>query len=223
MSTPVHVQCDATVGTLRLRVDAELTARWTVLFGASGSGKTSLLRLMAGLWRPAGASVVRGKDELAGLPPHRRSVALVAQQAALFPQRTVRGNVAFGAREMDIADEMIERFRLGPLAAQRVTALSGGEAQRVCLARALATRPKLLLLDESFTGLHRTLRDELIAVLRESEQAMLIVSVTHDVGEAFACADEVLRIGAGKITARGTAAGVLAGEREDLGRRLGLV
>lgn len=222
MSTPLQVRCDALVGSLRLCVDVELTAPWTVLFGASGSGKTSLLRLIAGLWRPSGASVMLRNAELAGLPPHRRSIALVAQHPALLLQRTVRGNVAFGARGEGVADEMLERFRLGPLAAKRVMHLSGGEAQRVCLARAMASRPRLLLLDESFTGLHRTLRDELLTLLREMQGEMPIVSVTHDVGEAFACADEVLRMDAGRIVARSTAADVLAAEREDLLRRLGV-
>lgn len=220
MSTPLKVRCDAVVGPLRVAVDVALTARWTVLFGASGSGKTSLLRLIAGLWLPSGASVMLGEAELASQPPHRRSVALVAQHAALFPQRTARGNIAFGARSGAIVDEMIERFRLGSLASKSVTHLSGGEAQRVCLARAMASRPRLLLLDESFTGLHRTLRDELLALLREMQGDMPIVSVTHDVGEAFACADEVLRMDAGRVVARGVAAEVLAAEREDLLRRL---
>ena len=119
---------------------------------------------------------------------------------------------------------MLERFGLGSLAGQPVTHLSGGEAQRVCLARAMAARPRVLLLDESFSGLHRALRDDLLAMLREFQRgpaAMPIVSVTHDVGEAFACSDEVLRMDAGRVVARGPAATVLSAEREDLLQRLG--
>lgn len=217
------MRCDALAGDLRVCVEAEMAAAWTVLFGASGSGKTSLLRVLAGLWRPAGCVVEVGGAEVAGLPAHRRGVGLVAQQPSLFPGRTVRGNVAFGARDSAAVDEMLERFRLEPLALQGVTHLSGGEAQRVCLARALAASPRVLLLDESFTGLHRVLRDELISVLRAvgRERGMPIVSVTHDVDEAFACADEVLRMDAGRVVARGAVAEVLGVERTELLRRLG--
>ena len=224
----LHVRCDALAGALEIRVEAELTAPWTVLFGASGSGKTSLLRLIAGLWQPPGSSVVLDGRELAGVPAHRRQIALVAQHAALFPNRTVRGNVQFAARggpqSREVVEAMLERFGLGSLAGQPVTHLSGGEAQRVCLARAMAARPRVLLLDESFSGLHRALRDDLLAMLREFQRgpaAMPIVSVTHDVGEAFACADEVLRMDAGRVVARGPAATVLSAEREDLLQRLG--
>ncbi len=217
------MRCDALAGDLRVCVDAEMAAAWTVLFGASGSGKTSLLRVLAGLWRPAGCVVEVGGSEVSGLPAHRRGVGLVAQQPALFPGRTVRGNVAFGARDGEVVEEMLERFGLEPLASEGVTHLSGGEAQRVCLARALAARPQVLLLDESFTGLHRGLRQELIGVLQAvgRERGVPIVSVTHDVDEAFACADEVLRMEAGRVVARGAVTEVLRAERTELLRRLG--
>ena len=228
MSGPLRVRCDAVAGTLRVQVQKTFLAPWTVLFGASGSGKTSLLRVIAGLWRPAGCSVVLGERELAGEPAHRRHVALVAQYPALFPNRTVRGNVAFaargGAESSAVVDEMLERFRLGPLATRPVRHLSGGEAQRVCLARAMATLPRVLLLDESFSGLHRELRDELVEVLRhvQSRRDLPIVSVTHDAGEAFLCADEVVRMDAGQVVQSGTAAEILAVERMDVLRQMGL-
>ncbi len=166
--------------------------------------------------------------ELAGLPAHRRRAALVAQQPMPFPHLTVRQNVGFAARggpeTGEVVDYALERFRLLPLAGRAVANLSGGERQRVCLARAVASLPRLLLLDESFSGLHRELRDELLEVLREIQAGpggMPIVSVTHDVAEAFACGGEVLRIDAGRVVARGAATEVLAAERTELLRRLG--
>ncbi len=223
MSTRLQVRCDAQAGVLRLCVDMRCAEPWTVLFGASGSGKTSLLRLIAGLWRPAGSTVVLDAVDLSKTPAHRRRAVLVAQHPAPFPNLSVRANVAFGARgDAATVDRMMERFGLDSLAQQPIGRLSGGEAQRVCLARAMATSPSLLLLDESFTGLHRMLRDELLAVLRDLqiESGMKIVSVTHDVSEAFTCADEVLRVNEGRIVAVGPAAEVLAAEREELLRRL---
>ncbi len=217
----LHVRCDAPVGTLRLCIDERIHADWTVLFGPSGSGKSSLLRLLAGLWRPRDASVLLHGQDLTLLPPHRRSIAFVAQTPSLFPHLTVRGNVAFGARTP--IDPLLETFGLASLAYAGIRTLSGGEAQRVSIARAIATEPHLLLLDESFTGMHRNLRRQLTVILRQIQQQrasagspLPILSVTHDVAETFACADDVLRIEDGHVLARGNATAVLAQERADL-------
>ncbi len=217
----LHVRCDAPIGSLRLCVNEHIDAPWTVVFGPSGSGKSSLLRLLAGLWQPSAATVVLNRQDLTRIPAHRRRVALVAQSPALFPHLTVRENIAFGARIP--VDPLLDTFTLTTLAQTGTRTLSGGEAQRVSIARALATQPHLLLLDESFTGMHRTLRRQLTSLLQQVQQQradagapMPIVSVTHDVAEAFACGNQVLRIEAGHIVQRGTPATVLADERQDL-------
>ncbi len=229
MTAHLRLRCDAMVGALQMAVDIEMHATWTVLFGASGSGKSSLLRAMAGLWRPRHMSVHVQGDELSLLPAHKRRIAFVMQAPALLPHRSVRGNIGFGAPSRRTADAMLERFGLGALADASVRTLSGGESQRVSIARALATQPRLLLLDESFTGMHWTLRESLVRELRQIQaersagaDPMPILSVTHDVAEAFAIAEDVVRMEGGRVVARGPAAEVLAVEREDLLAKLGM-
>ena len=229
MTAHLRLRCDAMVGALRVAVDTEMHAAWTVLFGASGSGKSSLLRAIAGLWRPKHASVLVQGDELSLLPAHRRRIAFVMQAPALLPHRSVRRNLQFGAPSRRTADAMLERFGLGALADASVRTLSGGESQRVSIARALATQPRLLLLDESFTGMHRMLRDSLVHELRQiqaersaGDDPMPILSVTHDVAEAFAIAEDVVRMERGRVVAHGSASEVLAVEREDLLAKLGV-
>lgn len=222
------------VGSLGLDVAFELTRPWTILFGPSGSGKSTILRAIAGLMRPDHARIaVRWShhprtviDTASGvwMPPHKRPVRWAAQRPALFPHMTVRQNLGF-ASEMKNADsdQAIDRvtqcFRLGALADRRPAMLSGGEQQRVSIARAaIAANGRLLLLDEPFTGLDATLRDELLAGLRlwASQTTTPILSVTHDISEAFQLSAEVLKLRDGRIAAQGPAATVLAEERTRL-------
>jgi molybdate transport system ATP-binding protein len=178
---------------LELRVDTGTLA----LVGPSGAGKTSILRAIAGLLRPAAGRVVldgetwldteRGVD----LPPERRPVGFVFQEYALFPHLDVRANVGFaGGRR---ADELLERFGIAALAAARPGSLSGGERQRVALARALARDPKVLLLDEPLSALdaftRARIRGDLRDLLRELGLPALVV--THDFEDAAALADRV--------------------------------
>ena len=228
-------------GRLELEVDLRLAAGWTSLFGPSGSGKTTILRVIAGLQRPDHARIAftsGGREQIwcdtargVCLPPQGRAVRIALQQAWLFPG-TVRSNVAFGvapARRKLGVDEVLDRFRLAPLASSDVRHLSGGERQRVSLARAAAAAVygelpcSLLLLDEPFSGMDLALRDRFALELRDwlRERRMLVLSVTHDVGEAFLLGAEVARVAAGAIAAQGPADQVLAEERSRLHAVLG--
>jgi len=171
--------------------------RTVALVGPSGAGKTSVLRVVAGLVRPPRGRVALGGetwlDTQSGLclPPEERRVGLVFQDYALFPHLNVARNVAYGARGS--VDELLERFRIAHLAAAHPLELSGGERQRVALARALARRPDVLLLDEPLAALDAhtkvTVRGELAELVRGLGLPTLLV--THDYEDAAALADEV--------------------------------
>jgi molybdate transport system ATP-binding protein len=178
---------------LRLELERETVA----LAGPSGAGKTSVLRAIAGLERPARGAIVCGRERWfdaarrIDVPPERRSVGFVFQEYALFPHLTVAQNVAFGGRRP--RPDLLERLRIAELASARPDELSGGERQRVALARALARSPRVLLLDEPLAALDphtRTrVREELHRLLRELALPALLV--THDFEDAAALADRV--------------------------------
>ena len=179
---------------LSLELEVERT---TALVGPSGSGKSSVLRVIAGLIRPAAGRVaLDGEswldvDHGVDLPPDERRVGLLFQDYALFPHLSVRSNVAYGGKER--VDELLERFRISHLARARPGELSGGERQRVALARALSRNPGALLLDEPLAALDAhtkaAVRAELQELLSELELPTLIV--THDYEDAVALAGEV--------------------------------
>jgi molybdate transport system ATP-binding protein len=241
---PPHltVQLRHNIGALHIDADFQLTQPWTILFGPSGSGKTTILRAIAGLMRPDFARIFSpGTDRRRAfslvdtqarvfLPPHRRAAHLALQQPSLFPHRTVRENLAYG---MDSSADELERprlianllsaFRIAHLAEKYPASLSGGEARRATLARTVAaTGCRLVMLDEPFTGLDLTLRDELIANLLawQAEHRIPILSVTHDIAEAFQLNAEVIKLSEGRIVAQGPAATVLAEERTRLLQQL---
>jgi len=177
------------------------------LLGPSGCGKTTLLRAIAGFHAPAsGALLLRGRDARA-LPPEARGLGFVFQDLALFPHLTVAGNVAFGLHRLPRAEraarvaETLAMIGLGGLGERYPHELSGGQQQRVALARSLAPRPDLLLLDEPFSSLDADLRgrlrDDLRALLKRLGIAALLV--THDQEEAFAFADTVGVMQAGTL------------------------
>jgi thiamine transport system ATP-binding protein len=212
-----------------LAVDAgEIVA----LLGASGSGKSSLLRGIAGLEQvSAGAVWMRGR-RMNQVPVHERACGMVFQDGQLFPHRSVAKNIGYGletsglcrAERRDRVEEMLELVGLEGYGNRAVQTLSGGQAQRVALARSLATRPRVLLLDEPLSALDRALRERLAVDLRRilTSTETTAVYVTHDHGEAFTVADRIAVMDAGRVLTVGTRAELLdagAGGSDVLGSR----
>lgn len=216
----LEITLKAKRGNVLLDVALRAEVKWTVLFGVSGSGKSSVLRAICGLWQPEHCHVVLDGVSLDRLAPHERKIALVTHHASLVPHWSVAQNVRFAAAEAESIDTLLERFQIAHLRERRTTLLSGGEQQRVALARALASRPKVLLLDEALSGLDLQLRSQLIAELK-SEKGLQIVSVTHNLTETLECADEVAMLRDGKIVQVGVAREVLRERREHLLELLG--
>ena len=196
-------------------VSLELGKAETVaVLGPSGCGKSTLLRAVAGLESLAGGRVTWNGRDLAGVPPHVRGFGLMFQDYALFPHRDVRGNVEFGLRMARVApevrrrrvDDVLALVGLTGLASRRVMNLSGGEQQRVALARTLAPTPYLLMLDEPLGSLDRALHDRLLDELRDllAAAALPTLYVTHDHDEAFALADRVVVMRDGRVAQAGT-------------------
>lgn len=197
------------VDAVSLELDAgEIVA----LLGASGSGKSSVLRAIAGLEPLSSGTIRLAGEDLSRTPTHQRGIGLMFQDGQLFPHRTVAGNVGYGlrgvprpARAHRIA-EMLQIVDLAEYGPRPIDTLSGGQAQRVALARALAPAPKVLLLDEPLSALDRNLRGRLIEVLtrglRSTHTTALLV--THDPHEAFAIADRVGVMADGRLIALGT-------------------
>ncbi len=219
-----------------LDVQFELRSNWTVLFGASGVGKTTLLRLLAGLLMPDRGGVSLGQrvlvdtDARLAVAPGLRRIGFVTQQAALFPHLTARANVAFGLHSLARTErearveEMLLLFEAEPLGNRKPGRLSGGERQRIALARALAPRPELLLLDEPFAALDGAARVAIIENLRASGVPVLYVS--HGLADAWQInADAIVldraQDGTSRISAQGAAREVLAPYRERLLEQLG--
>ncbi len=184
------------------------------LLGPSGGGKSTLLRLLAGLERAERGKIIFENQDLEKIPTHRRGIGLMFQDLALFPHRNVFDNIAFGLRmqKMPRADiaarvrEMLKLVGLENFGARNVHQLSGGEQQRVALARALAPRPRLLLFDEPLGALDRILREQLQDEMRAILKSLGITAlyVTHDQAEGFAIADRVLILHTGDIAQSGT-------------------
>ncbi len=171
------------------------------LLGPSGSGKTTLLRIIAGLETAAAGRVIFGGRDMAVIPPHQRNFGMMFQEYALFPHKNVSQNIAFGLEMQKMGstdiearvDEMLELVGLQQYGQSRIDELSGGERQRVALARSLAPKPKLLLLDEPLGSLDRALRDRLAGEIREILKQLRVTAifVTHDQTEAFGIADKI--------------------------------
>ncbi|MEL6866061.1 MAG: ABC transporter ATP-binding protein [Bacteroidota bacterium] len=177
------------------------------IVGRSGSGKSTLLRLIAGLERPNQGSIVIKErvvsDDGYIAPPQERQVGLVMQEGALFPHLTVAQNIAFGLKEKKgaVVEALLKKIKMPDYAKRYPSELSGGEQQRVALARTLAMNPELLLLDEPFSsldaGLKTNLRQEIHRIIKEIGKSMIFI--THDIYDAIDIADEIIFLQDGRI------------------------
>lgn len=201
--------------------DGEIVA----VLGPSGSGKSTLLRVIAGLERPDAGRVRWDGEDVTDLPPHLRRFGLMFQSYALFPHLSVGENVAFGLRMLGLppaevrrrTEEALRWVDLDGFAARPVEGLSGGEQQRVALARTLAPEPRLVMLDEPLGALDRNLRERLVVDTRRllRERGATALYVTHDHGEAEAVADRVAIMHAGRIVQTGTLAEIRTAPADD--------
>ncbi len=202
---PLHA--DVT-GFTRLTLAADPGTTIAVV-GPNGAGKTTLLRALLGLTPRAHAALRLGDSDVTALPPHRRGVAWVPQDGALFPHLSALSNTAYGLRAHGVprsearreAQAWLDRLGVGHLAHRRPGQLSGGQAQRVALARALAARPRLLLLDEPLAALDQTTRAHVRHTLRRhlADFGGVCLIVTHDPVEAVSLADRVLVLDDGRV------------------------
>jgi molybdate transport system ATP-binding protein len=220
-------------------VEAALTVRdgeTLAVLGPNGSGKSTLLAVVAGLVRPERGRVVldgreltvAGRGSSVHVPPHDRRTALLGQDPLLFPHLSALDNVAFGARSSgtarhearEQAQEWLERVGVGELSGRRPGRLSGGQAQRVAVARALAAGPRLLLLDEPMAALDVDVAPAMRQTLRSVLADRTVVLVTHDVLDALLLADRVVVLEAGRVVEEGPTSEVLSRPRSAFAARL---
>ena len=184
------------------------------LLGASGSGKTTTLRLIAGFDQPDAGEILMDGSDIGPLPPYQRPINTVFQQYALFPHMSVRENVAYGLRMRRVpkaeiqgrVDQALAMVQLGQLEARAPKQLSGGQQQRVALARALVNRPRVLLLDEPLGALDLKLRKEMQLELKhlQTQVGITFIYVTHDQEEALTMSDRIALMRQGRIEQVGT-------------------
>jgi ABC-type sulfate/molybdate transport systems ATPase subunit/ABC-type sulfate transport system permease component len=211
-SGPLTFSVSARVGSFRLQLQQPSGSRRLALLGPSGAGKSLTLRLLAGT-APGRADIRLGDLALGGLPAERRGVGYLPQASALMPRLTVREQVAFAVgADPRLASQWLERLGLGGLEDRLPAQLSGGQQRRVALARALARRPALLLMDEPFGALDAPVRARLRRELRrlQRESDLTTVLVTHDPEEAALLADDVIVLDQGRALQQGPVAAVLA-------------
>ncbi|TKT74141.1 ABC transporter ATP-binding protein [Aquamicrobium sp. LC103] len=179
------------------------------LLGASGCGKTTLLRMLAGFEQPTSGRILLDGQDISGIPPYRRPVNMMFQSYALFPHMTVEANIAFGLKQDGMPKpeiearvaEMLKLVKLEKFAKRKPHQLSGGQRQRVALARSVAKRPKVLLLDEPLGALDKKLREETQFELMDLQQelGLTFVVVTHDQEEAMTMADRIAIMDKGEV------------------------
>jgi molybdate transport system ATP-binding protein len=213
----LRVDVTKQLGEFSLQAAFESEGRVTGLFGASGAGKTSLVNIIAGLLRPdRGIVAIDGEvldDTASGvhIPPHRRRIGYVFQDARLFPHLDVRQNLDYGRRMNRLADDPAQRKRvtdlldIGGLLDRRPGQLSGGERQRVALGRALLAQPRLLLLDEPLGSLDEDRKAEILPYLvrLRDEASVPMVYVSHDAAELRQLATQIVMLKRGRVTVFG--------------------
>ena len=207
------------------------------LLGPNGAGKSTALGLAAGTLRPHQGRVeldgrvlthVEGGRTRTWVPPHARQVAFLAQEPLLFPHLSVRSNIAFGPRAQgssrrvarDEAQRWLERIGMTELGDRKPSTLSGGQAQRIAVARALAARPRLLLLDEPMAALDVEVTPALRQTLRRMLADQTAIITTHDMLDALLLADQIAVIDGGRVVERGPTAQVLARPRSAFAARI---
>ena len=183
---------------------------FVAITGASGSGKTSLLRVICGLESPNKGEIILDNSPLfnkeISVPTEKRNIGLVVQEKVLFPHLNTRKNIEFGISsktdKQNLSNEIMGKLNIQQLAEKYPHELSGGESQRVALARSIVMKPKLLMLDEPFTGLDKELKikiyPEIKSILQESKITCLMV--THNLNEVKALADQCFNLESGKLT-----------------------
>jgi len=199
-----------------LKIDVDLQRERTGIFGPSGAGKTSLLESIAGLRTPQTAMIsldgrlYENTEQNYSLPVRLRKIGYVPQDDSLFPHLSVRRNLLYGIdgnakHDTFSFDHVLTFLEIGPLLDRDVRSLSRGENQRIVIARALLSAPRLLLLDEPLTALDARLKNAILEQLRSlhDEFGIPMMYVTHDPAEAIKICEEVLMLESGKITARG--------------------
>ena len=200
-----------------LDVSLELTSGFTIIFGPSGAGKSTLLDCIAGLLRPDEGHIVLGGIVLCDstqhifVQPQHRRIAYVFQSLALFPHLTVAANVAYGLAGVPVAEQetrvaaILQQFHVSTLVSRKPAEISGGERQRVALARSLVTNPSALLLDEPLTGLDAGLKSAILDDLRawNAARSIPILYVTHSRDEVDALGESAITLDQGKIVGQG--------------------
>ncbi|WP_380785864.1 ATP-binding cassette domain-containing protein [Sphingomonas sp. R86521] len=187
-------------GDAQVALTAQVGQGATVLFGPSGVGKTSVLNMVAGLLRPDAGHIAVDGETLFGdgvdVPPERRRAGYVFQAARLFPHLRVRANLLYGAPDTSVAIDRIEFLGIGHLLDRWPRSLSGGEAQRVAIGRALLSDPRFLLLDEPLSSLDRPRRDEVMRAIEHVRDVLklAILMVTHDPEEAERIGTQIVRM-----------------------------
>lgn len=206
------------------QVDLEVADSHIVaVLGPSGSGKSTLLRAIAGLVEPAAGDIRWDGESIVSIPTHKRDFGLMFQGYALFPHQTVAENVGFGLEmagrrdhAAEVADALI-RMGLEGFGPRRIDSLSGGEQQRVALARTLAPQPRLVMLDEPLGALDRNLRQRLVVDTHRilEERSVTAIVVTHDRDEAVAMSDSLAVMREGTIVQTGTLDDILSRPADD--------